>query len=104
VSPKLSPVVRAPRQAPHELDGLLEVLDAGRRSWERRSDAAERPDGLVCEHPRIHVGRCGFMCCTIRRSRLRCWRSRCATSTSGRVVRVDHDSTLGTLLRGTRCR
>jgi hypothetical protein len=53
-------VLRSPRKAPHELDGLLEVVDARRRSWERRSDAAERPDGLLGDYPRIHVGRCRF--------------------------------------------
>ena len=55
------PLVRSPRQTPHDLDGPLEVLNAGRGSWERRPHAAERRYGLRAERPRIGSGPwCGF--------------------------------------------
>jgi hypothetical protein len=56
-----SSVLRPPGELPHELDGPLEVVDAARRSRERRPHAAKRPNGLRADLPRIHVGRCGFI-------------------------------------------
>jgi hypothetical protein len=54
-------VLRSPAELPHELDRPLDVLDVARRSRKRRPHARERPNGLLGELPRIHVGRRGFM-------------------------------------------
>jgi hypothetical protein len=72
-----SSALRPPRQLPHELDRPVEVVDAARRSWERRPHAAEQPYGLGASAHGSVPGGAGVSGLTVSRS---LWR-RCLSRT-----------------------
>jgi hypothetical protein len=77
--------VRSPSELPHQLDGLLQVLDAVRRSRERASHVVSSRTASAPSTQGSVPGGAGVSGRTASRSLCRCWRS-LTTSWSGREV------------------